>query len=733
MAQRRIILSRDALGPRYTRAGENEVTLENRAVCFDVNWERFMERGEEALAPPERMTDARAWEEALRFFQDRKKVDWAMEMHVMGLDLLCCTELEVKTFITDCMLSPEGTRSVRRKGTLNNYISEIREMFRMIGREHSYGDGVVIRNLGEDLVFTGNPMTTATERAAERVLAGQMEGVEQDPEKHGPPVSVVVSYVCMVHFLTKLMSLVVGWENGRIKQVARIENLAMLVMIYAFLLHEACRPGDITGHLLHEHLFLPLHAKVYWMTLVFLKPKTLGWLLRKNIFDRLCAGLYKGKDKKFVLYREKAPMPVAFNSLDMMVIYVICMRVIVAVSPGSLGKMVFKKGLFLQSLRSRQTRGTAFAENTLYSNRYGAARDDKVGKINPDWTRQRMGHSEASNEKDEYASHDDRRGSGLPLGMDLYRRATNPGVIKLEMKVVNAEGVVYDTEWMDRVFAGDTKKIANMRKDFEKVSGLVSRWIEEDDACAMEALLKRAEKHDEGWYGLVPLGFHTRLPGRMLAELKEGYERDVDELAGLFREVEQPKAVPELWSFPQVTYGNWRGLLEMDEEVPEEEERGEGEDVEVVPGAGGEEGKKKRKERVAPKPVEKQAEVGEGWDGETFDALEVDNVVAINTTMAGDRAALPVPGLPGRYVWLARMVSLEIGRGAKTAKFTGHFYTNRGRDITRPLKARAVAETITIQETSLVEVYQLEDGEEEGNFSLTEEQLEEMVEFMRAH
>ena len=695
-------------GVKYTRSGENERTIINKALAFKETWENVKEGNE--VEKPAILTDADAWDEVQAFYRNKTKVKWAREIEDAGLDLFFCKEAPLKDFLVRVIFDE---RNVTKKSSLSDIITDVRGVFRAIGREHDFGAGTTYKHIGDELIFSGNPMTPATDELLHKKLKEKAKsgGKTVGKEKMGKPVSVVAGYMNMIFQLRTAMDLLVRWEIGEIKQGERILNLAMLVLMYAFLLHEGARPGDVE-HLHHAEMFYVLHENVYMLTMVFLHPKTLAYLWRNNALSRCVLGMYKGKDKKHVLLREKAVMPVAFNSLDLGMIYTICMRIVMSVAPEILSKKVFKAKLNLTSLRHKRNKKYDFKDFTFYSFRYAAAEEDKAAaaQVHESWTRARMGHTFSSEMKEYYARNQGKRAvigdEEIPLGMDIYERATNPKIIKLEFIPVSASGIVpEDDDWLEKVFQDEEE----MKKEFVDTAALVKKYIEDDDDEAMATLKEKYKECAERWYSVIPFGMNLKFASRITPEgMSTTFAEYKQRLEEMFEEVPAPKAIPELWSFPQVIYGNWRSLIGEADSIAKEETKKKD---------------KKRKRQV----IEDSEDAGDAEiDPNDYDfatILHHDHVVILCNDPR-DTCALKLPNLE-KYVWVLQVESVKVKKRTNTADLMGWFYKNDKKDITAPLVMRKKpGPAITIIEDAIVKVYGADDEEE---FELTQENIEDIV------
>jgi hypothetical protein len=568
--------------------------------------------------------------------------------------------------------------------------------------------------------------------------------------------------------LTSLVNVYKKWRQGKITQIARITNLAMLVLMYAFLLHEGGRYGDIQRQLFQEDLVLMLHERVYWLTLVFLPTDLLTKILSSNWISYYSMGMYKGKDKRFVQHRIKSTIPTPYNSLDLLTIYVICMRIILAVDPTSisLNKNVFKTSLNLPSLRHRRTRKTKFADATFYSARYSAAEEDKKGGVDKDIIKKRMGHSKNSLMYLEYSENHDKRatysGTPIPLGVDIFdNNLTNPQHIPLEFNVVDMSGLVFDST-----------KIPEDTEVFNSIHKAVKEHIEQDAPLPPSPL----PEGDDDWMSQIPLGFNITLPEKMLVgDMSDLFQKYKTALESEFSPVPTPQFIPEIWSFPQIIYGNWRGLVgeptsnsltlfkatskagpstqpknpvntsrkslkiqgaprnrpvDPDDTGVDPEVGDTGvdpDDTGVIPEVG-DTGVDPDDTGVIPEvEVHPDDYQNVGVDPDDYDfatILKHDHVVILCSD-PNDPCALLLEN--NIYVWVAKAVQVVTpitkGKEAGKAKFKGWFYFNQHKDITKPIKPKKNQETIVIAEDSIVKVFAAED---DVDFELTEENIQEI-------
>ena len=468
-------------------------------------------------------------------------------------------------------------------------------------------------------------------------------------------------------------------------------------------------------------------------------------------------GTWKGKQQSELLSRMKAVMPAPFNSLCLLTMYVIVMKVMMLIMPNKLGELVFVKGVTYTSLRERLNKKLGFRNLTFYSMRYAAAEEEKKSGIPEAWTRRRMGHASSSNMKDHYANNKDDRvmfeDTALPLGVDIEDDADGaPQLIKLHFDPVNESGVSFEMDWIDKVF--DDAPIA-VRKDFLDTHKEVKAFIETQDAEAKEKLIERFKSHSSSVASAFkgfPLGFAFRVPDVMVTPaLKEQFDDNINELHEVFSEPEATDVTPVLKTTMQVTYGNWRKLLTAtaaDIVAPLAKPSKRSAPPSSVPPSSGPKHQKssaKASARASAKTSQPEPEAGPSIqafepepsdtdsieDGFDLRRIEVGNIVVIVCTMIKDAAALKVPGSdPERYVWVAKVVGCKVDKTGKKASFKGKFFRNVQKSLDAELVGTNKVETVTIKESSVVDIYVLEDGEE---LAITSDNIQTILEFLEAH
>lgn len=600
-------------GPEWTPAGQNETIIQHKAAVFTKIFKKYPDLGSScdlSVLQKDDFTPDEVWKDCMESFVRYRLI--LQQLSKAGYNPLFCTEDDVRNFLKSYVFgtndvkekagqdTEEGAKSNKLiiKDTLAKRCSVLRGALRSIGREHEWGYGKEYRIYGEKLLFSGNPMSQSVEKAMKMDLKAEIkkrkgqlvvsgsdkDGVSKkkgDVSKHASPVSVVVLFANIMMSLHKATDLFVRWRKGEIKQTARIANQCALVLIKSFLMHEGCRPGEIQNHLMHTDLTLPLHENVYWLTLVFLDPDTLAYLMKRpNALVTYVINFWKGKKKQAHLRRRKAILPLAYNTLDVLWQYIVTMKVVFTVEPGRL-RFSPAKGGSVEPIPAgwRMINGDASSKGTqnfsdlnvklnkvmgitdfsFYSVRYAATEEDKANNIPWKWTELRMGHSAKSKMQEAYAANNKRvlvDDTPILLGTDVHLPINHK---HLEFDVVSA-GVLLKKNWLADTF-GASDKSMEMITDFETTARLVKAMLEDNDVAARETLLGKlsAGTSAEIPFGHIPMGVQIALNDKLMPEsLKAPYEDAIEGLSKLFDRVEDVANTVELTYFAQTLYGKWQ-------------------------------------------------------------------------------------------------------------------------------------------------------------------------------
>jgi len=713
MAQRVVFVR--TLGAKYTDAGANMHVIAMKAHIFTV-CVRKLKNNREITKPPKSIRKKIAkededaitsWEDVKSVFSDTTTSKLVKLMLDNDIEPLKCSEAELRTFVFEKLTTSQKIQ------TSTKLISTLRGLFRKIGREHSWEHRQDILWNYENIGNSGNPVTRATQDALVNKTKKRAREEDTDPrsDKHSAPVSAPTGFIVVIHFLAQLFKKLQRFTNDS----RPIVNLANLVMLYGVLLHEACRPGDVTAHMTYSDIYFPLHEPVSILAFVLMSPDTIRFLVTNNILTHYVIRSYKGKQQRALLPRLKAVVPYPHNAIDLPMIMITALKCIFyAKTKGShpdneLSTKIFKDKLNTTALRARQSNMKNF---TFYSFRYGAAEEDKKYSIDPAWTRKRMGHTPVSNMKDKYAANKNSRvaidDDELPLGIDVEATPSDNITIKLEMRTIESSGLVYNTDWLDKAFTTNT----TARKDFEDAAKLADAFLKDPTTNIMDYF--NASHTSIEQLTDTPMGFHIAFKEGMVPGSLDKLYQDAKAIIGDTSET--PSYTPELWSFPQILYGNWRGLLNKD----------------IMPAPRVVKQQKPAAPTPTPEPTthsepdpESESESDEEWDdGFILSDIEPGNYVVIYCSTPKDKSSLKIGD--DRYIWLAKCVNIKFMK-TKTV-MTARLMFNKEHNPLLTMQENKKTESITITPRSVINVYC-----DEVLTKLEQSDLDELNEFLDRH
>jgi hypothetical protein len=496
-------------------------------------------------------------------------------------NLLNCTEDHVREFL-EAQLFGDGKSSLKK--TVNNHATSLRAAFREIGRGVKWGNDkvkdkmVCIGQVGGRVEYVNacNPVSEEMVKQVSNLAP------KKDQGKEGSPVSVVLVFWTIIMQMKMVVEFCAKNPEKATQKAREISNLCQHIFLKVLMMHEGCRPGDLTRHMLHEHIYIALHKPIYALTLVFLKPETLAHIVNGGHITHYIAKLFKGKKKQQLLERKKPMIPKEFNALDMLWQYVVCMRTILSVNPDALchngGWRVFGHSFnasFSSYTNTQHQKNMKIDKFTMYSIRYAAAEEAKALGLRDEWTRLVMGHTDESNMKDGYAANKGARvtneaGERLPLGTDKY---TFPEKDEM-LDFVRATEVDYDTKWLDKTFAESD----DMRQDFEHTAELVQKLLDSDGEDGVKnEKTELLRKLDSDWMAKVPYGLHVVMAPKLLPEsFTKQYVEAVEFLTTKFLPVDEPDHKHQLTFFALTMYGKWHGItsvMRVEEQIEQEPEQ----------------------------------------------------------------------------------------------------------------------------------------------------------------
>lgn len=325
-----------------------------------------------------------------------------------------------------------------------------------------------------------------------------------------------------------------------------------------------------------------------------------------------------------------------------------------------------------------------------------------------------MGHIPHSRTKEKYASNKQIvtvNEIPIMMGMDLYSEPTYSQGITLEFLPMAAAGATHDSSWLDTAFAGASP---DLRLDFEKAATAVSDFIATKDPTTLLATIKQTR--DISWIAEFPMGFHINFPEDLMTpDMKKMLDASIDSIIGHIKEVDPPRLIPEMWSFPQIMYGNWRGLIAPDfilEKPPlqskkptPERKRPRLSPATLSPatlspacdGAG------PSTATTATEEADASDSDGSWSDGFRLDKIEKGDHIVIYCSTPQDECALCLPS--NKYIFVAKVSSMKLSADAKSMAMKAFFYFNKEKNATLDLQIQKRTQAMTIQETSVLEIF----------------------------
>lgn len=554
------------------------------------------------------IADKREWDEVLDYLgkEDQKKqlsnYKLLIELHNRLGNLYSCSERDVQRYLEEYLAEKNGTITDK---TFKKYCSRVRVAFRAIGRKHRMGadDARHTWPVANGQRFDSrNPMTETLQKLLTKDLPKQLHKVNPNSDvsvaaqeaqanikKYGLPVSVVIVYWSILQHIYYAVDKYTQWLDKTFNHKERIINQCYLALLKAVLMHEGCRPGEeLFKILMNDNLQLVLHESVPWLTLVFLNADTLAHLLKNNKIRFYMTSFFKGKKKQEYCSRIKSAVPSMYNTLDMLWVYVVCMKILISLDPTLLGRKVFAKTTKggdapnIADIHATANKSQGLEGFKFYSIRYGAAEEDRALRIPGEWTQERMGHAPTSDMRVFYARNKNMRtlaaGQVTSLGTDGSgaSSSTSSGTKSMhkDLEFNLATNVTYDSDWLQTTFQ-DQKQLQD---DFLKTNEMVNDYLKSDSEAAKSALLKKMGVLDVDTLGTIPMGTNIRFAEGMLPEkLQEKYTDAVNRLEEVFDKVESSSTL-ELKYFAQTLYNTWGNSWKgkkSDEEVSEMEEEEE--------------------------------------------------------------------------------------------------------------------------------------------------------------
>ena len=478
--------------------------------------------------------------------------------------LTTCTDSDVRDAMIR-MCSKSGPGSIKKK------VSCARQAFLAMGRKHEWGDRAPIQEDTASPIWanTGCPVSSALQDTL--IDNSTVEQVER--KSLGGAVKAPMMAWYNIEQLRHTCELVEEFENGgkgKNQTIQQINNACGLGMLIAMLMHTGSRPGNI-NRLLHEHLYFKgMHKKVYWLTLAFIRPDTLQFLIKNDIIKEYIMKIHNGYKKNGKEGRdelrvwEKLTVPCPYNSLDLPTMFALYWRLLLSVDGEAYlnAPSVFTRPPQTYSaIFGSQNKGLGIMDLVLYSVRYGTAKDDKKNKVDKATKRRRMAHSEGSNtgekvyetcthlvtyEGDEEESEDGDMDGEAPTLMNPL----NPN---------NQDNMYFQRNWLDDTFEDEDDLL---RQDFEECVDLVSAYIASPTPAHIESLISRIDGRGIDDLDKLSLGVSYVLPG-IGKKLEAKHQDNLDTLCDMMDVRDDADIVPHLVDFTSIMYGNWRDLKQQ--------------------------------------------------------------------------------------------------------------------------------------------------------------------------
>lgn len=534
-SEKRTIIVVGDIGAKYTQPGDKHDIIQEKAFAFRQTWDPFLRNKDiTKLKKPIEVSEL-AWLDLVdNLYKPSETNDGRVSIleriYHNNVNPLLCTESDLREALEAIFTAKEYSESY-----ISKIVSNVRNAFKAIGREHKYGEGQVFNILNKPLINSNNPMTKGTSD-----LIGKLARENNGAKKHGAAAPMPLVYYYMLTFLLETLQMI-----GKISHIDRIINIAYLTLMLAFLMHEGSRPFELLKHLHHRDLYFRAWGRtIPWLTFALVSPKTLAYLLENDVLKSYTINMWKCKNAKEYRARQKSVIPTPYNSFDLFMIYTIIMRIIIHLDPRSIASTVFKQGLNMAGFFSRKIKN--LQKFVLYSIRYGAAVDDETHNIPGHWTRYRMAHSKISNTKDKYAAGN-------------YTITTDQGVsIAMLPPMPSTSEILLEFHQVNGASTGDiwTSIPEDIQNDIDKAMGLAN------------VLIDPSEIYQHQSSSLELLADLKQLPFGMNINTKlRTYESDLESvkkhLNMYFKPVQAAK-IPEVWSYPYIMYGNWRPLLNLD-------------------------------------------------------------------------------------------------------------------------------------------------------------------------
>ena len=440
-----------------------------------------------------------------------------------------------------------------------------------------------------------------------------MNGDTEEWNKLSKPGSIAVVFHVMSTLFANILKSIRP-DNG-LNDMRPIENWVNVLMLYYFLIHEGARPGDTIGWRTngknpdkkgtnergqqHENMKFSFKGTKYnILVLAFVKPSTLAYFLGEGQLKRYVCSFYKGKcaGKKHIgeyRGRVKSWMPLAYNMLDLATMYIILMRIKLVIARKNVGRHIFKKGqnisLHLKENTSplpdhRSSKQEYFSVNveglTSYSIRYAAAEEERDFHIDESWTRTRMGHTYDSEVHNWYSENKRQRlsfigedyemklGSELNYPLDVTNSANIP---LLQVMHINKNALPVNkcasnlTNEKSKELTDELNTLSELINPIVRGETTLQKlWDapEEENVPHVKKYLPKDRQALCDELKSIPLGMHFKFSNGLLSEeTTNELNKRLEYIGSCFEKVEVPENPQEVWTYPQVMWGEWNQEL----------------------------------------------------------------------------------------------------------------------------------------------------------------------------
>lgn len=600
---------------KFTLKGERSSIMRNNARMFLVSWDTMkeiqpsMRRNAFDSLKPEFINAGVVNEiDHDRFFvnfygeKNHKQVLWLKTLEAekknidnIKLDLLYCSDREIHDILQRIVVENDSVRSIQY---VKQLLGNIHRAFFNIGRERRWADREVIEDPETErpVINAGNPLSDGTcaailrdfrqknkqagrfvvqvkpdrlkeKKKLDTIISANIkkeDGYESDGEsddgdenatetvlrKHGLCASVALVYYLVMGLFAELL------QDMTIKNdTRRLVNAANLILMYIISIHEGGRPGDDARMTNHDCFTFSLGESFNLLTLAFAKPETVKYLMENGKLKRFVKKLWKGKKERTYRSTYASWFPAAYGTLCLANMYIILMRIIIALDDNSLKHKAFKPKLNISALRQRKNKKFGIYGLTFYSIRYAAAEEDCKFNIPSWWIKWRMGHSMKSWVRVRYANNLDQRvlinNVQSMLGCDVMNAPTDD-TIPLNCQPIKS-GIIHkvsDTHDVPPHIMSELRSIKHALKKFFSEGKSIDSYpaLAQGVSNDIPGLLADLKK--------IPLGSHFGFSDGMLQLDQEvKLTRFQNIIHEFFAKTEKPDIIPTFWSYSQVMYG----------------------------------------------------------------------------------------------------------------------------------------------------------------------------------